>query len=209
MADPVPESSQRSGVPGKWVVLLVFGGAFLMWLTVFLIGLRERRQHAEDSTEVVTTAPQVRVWLHSLPPRWSKVTFVEGQGWVLYVPCYSANSEIAIRTLPDSAPGLDCEYCDSLDAFAVKAIARDRKDSAWYLRLAPEAGDVRIVPVDDSLEKAFPEAPFQDRILLWIRTRAGGKADTMVFVPKGQESEFETLRAEDENPEGCDGGPAD
>jgi hypothetical protein len=209
MADPVPESTPRSGVSGKWVVFLVFGGAFLMWLTVFLIGLRERRQHAGDSTEVVTTSPQIRVWLHSLPQRWSKVTFVEGQGWVLFVPCYSANSEIAIRTMPDSAPGLECEYCDSLDAFAVKAIARDRKDSAWYLRLMPEAGDVRILPVDDSLERAFPEAPFQDRILLWIRARAGAKADTMVFVPKAQESEFETLRAEDENPEGCDGGPTD
>jgi hypothetical protein len=207
MADPVPASSPPSGVSGKWVVLFVFGGALLMWLTVFLIGLRERRHHAGDSTEVVTTAPQVRVWLHSLPQRWSKVTLVEGQGWVLYVPCYSANSEIAIRTLPDSTPGLECEYCDSLDAFAVKAIARDRKDSSWYLRLVPEAGDVRIVPVNDSLERAFPEAPFQDRILLWIRTRAGAKADTMVFVPKDQESEFETLRAEDENPEGCDGGP--
>jgi hypothetical protein len=209
MADPASESPSSSGVSGKWVVLIVFGGALLMWLTVFLIGLRERRQHPGDATEVVTTSPQVRVWLHTLPMRWSKVSFVEGQGWVLYVPCYSANSEIAIRTAPDSAPGLECEYCDSLDAFAVKAIARDRKDSALYLRLEPEAGDVRILPVNDSLLRTFPEAPFQDRILLWIRPRAGAKADTMVFVPKSQESEFETLRAEDENPEGCDGGPSD
>jgi hypothetical protein len=28
----------------------------------------------------------------------------------------------------------------------------------------------------------------------------------MIFVPKAQEPEFETLRAEDENPEGCNGG---
>ncbi len=209
MADPVPDPSPRPGVSGKWVVLIVFGGALTMWLAVFLIGLRERRQHAGESTEVVTTSPQVRNWLRSIPQRWSKVTLVEGQGWVLYQPCYSANSEIAIRTVSDSAPGLECEYCDSLDAYAVKAIARDRKDSAWYLRLEPEAGDVRILPVNDSLLKTFPEAPFQDRILLWIRTRADAKADTMVFVPKAQESEFESLRAEDENPEGCDGGPSD
>jgi hypothetical protein len=206
MAAPSPDRSPRSGVPGKWVVLAVFGGAVLMWLVVFLVGLRERRTRAGEGAEVVTTTPQVRVWLRNLPERWSKVTQVEGQGWVLYVPCYSSNSEIAIRTAPEAAPGLICEYCDSLDSFAVKAIARDRKDSAWYLRLQPEAGDVRILPVTDSLLEAFPEAPFQDRILLWIRPRPGGKADSMVFVPKAQEPEFETLRAEDENPEGCDAG---
>lgn len=208
MARPLPDPAPRSGVPGKWVVLLVFGGALLMWLTVFLLGLRERKTRSGESAEVVATAPQIRVWLRSLPEHWSKVTFVEGQGWVLYVPCYASNSEIAIRTAPESAPGLACEYCDSLDSFTVKAIARDRKDSSWYLRLAPEAGDVRILPVSDSLLEAFPEAPFQDRILLWIRPKANGKADSMVFVPKAQEAEFETLRAEDENPEGCnrDGG---
>jgi len=177
-----------------------------MWLVVFMIGLRERKTHSGEGTEVVTTTPQMRVWLRSLPQHWSKVTQVEGQGWVLYVPCYSANSEIAVRTAPDSAPGLICEYCDSLDTFAVKAIALDRKDSAWYLRLAPEAGDVRILPVTDSLLQTFPEAPFQDRILLWIRPKPGGKTDSMVFVPKDQEAEFETLRAEDENPEGCNAG---
>lgn len=206
MAESAPVRTPRSGVPGKWVVFIVFGGALLMWLAVFLVGLRERRAHPGETTEVVTTTPQVRVWLRSLPERWSRVTDVEGQGWVLYVPCYSANSEIVIRTRPDSAPGLECEYCDSLDAFAVKAVARDRKDSVWYLKLEPEAGDVRILPVSDTLLRAFPEAPFQDRILLWTRSRAGGKTDSMVFVPKAQESEFETLRAEDENPEGCDEG---
>lgn len=209
MADPAPDNPKRSGVPGKWVVFIVFGGAFAMWLTVFLTGLKERRARSGEGAEVVTTRPQVRVWLRSLPQRWSKVSLIEGQGWVLYVPCYSANSEIAVRTEPDSAPGLVCEYCDSLDAFAVKAIARDRKDSSWYLRLEPEAGDVRILPVTDSLLQTFPEAPFQDRILLWTRRRADGKDDSMVFVPKEQEGEFETLRAEDENPEGCDEGQAE
>ena len=206
MAEPVPDRPPRSGVSGKWVVFVVFGGALLMWLVVFMVGLHERKTRSGEGTEVVTTTPQVRVWLRSLPQHWSKVTQVEGQGWVLYVPCYSANSEIAIRTVPDSAPGLVCEYCDSLDTFAVKAIALDRKDSAWYLRLAPAAGDVRILPVTDSLLQDFPEAPFQDRILLWIRPKPGGKADSMIFVPKDQEAEFETLRAEDENPEGCNAG---
>ena len=185
------------------MVLVVFGGALLMWLTVFLIGLRERREHAAEAAEVVTTASQVRVWLRSLPQRWSKVSLVEGQGWVFYVPCYSFNSEIAIRSEPETSPGLVCEYCDSLGAFAVKAIARDRMDSSWYFRLEPEAGDLRILHVNDSLLRFFPEAPFRNRLLLWTRARSGGKTDTMIFIPKEQESEFETLRAEDDNPEGC------
>lgn len=202
MAESEPSRPPRSGVPGKWVVIIVFSGAFLMWLTVFLIGLRERRAHSGDGAEVVTTSGQVRAWLRSQPEHWSKVTRIEGQGWVLYSPCYSANAEVVFRTGPDSAPGLECEYCDSLNAYRVTAIARDRRDSVWYLRLAPEAGDLRIVPVGDSLLAAFPEAPFRDRILLWTRSRPGG-GDTLVFVPKSQEAEFETLRAEDESPEGC------
>jgi hypothetical protein len=212
MAEGVPSGSNQKpkGVPGKWIVLIVFGGAFLMWLPVFLIGLRERRAHAgHEGAEITTTAEQIRPLLRSLPERWSKVTLVEGQGWVLYVPCYSSNSEAVFRTAPDSAPGIACEYCDSLDAFKVRAVARDRADSVWYLKLEPEAGDLRILPVDDSLLKAFPEAPFQDRIMLWTRQRAGGKTDSMIFVPKSQESEFETLRAEDENPEGCGGNDPD
>lgn len=206
MSDSEPQRPARTGVPGKWVVIFVFTGAILMWLAVFLVGLRERSALRGGGTQVVSTASQVRSWLRSLPERWSKVTYVEGQGWVLYVPCYSSNGAVALRTAADSAPGIACEYCDSLDAYQVKAIAKDRKDSVWYLRLEPEAGDVRIVPVGDSLLQTFPEAPFRDRILLWMRTRAGGKTDTMVFVPKDQEPEFETLRAEDENPEGCDAG---
>jgi hypothetical protein len=205
MSEPLPDRAPRTGVSGKWVVVAVFGGALLMWLAVFLVGLRERRTRSGDSVEIVTTTPQMRVWLRSLPEHWSKVTQVEGQGWVLYVPCYAANSEISIRTAPENPPGVTCDYCDSLDSFTVKAIARDRHDSTWYLRLQPEAGDLRILPVSDSLLQAFPEAPFQDRILLWIRPGAKGKADSMIFVPKAQESEFETLRAEDENPEGCNG----
>src|SRR3954464_13522370 len=80
MAEPVPDPSPRTGASGKWVVFLVFGGALLMWLSVFLLGLRERRVRSRGGAEVVTTAPQIRVWLHSLPEHWSKVTRVEGQG---------------------------------------------------------------------------------------------------------------------------------
>ncbi len=195
----------KRGISGKLVVFLLFGGALLMWATVFLIGLQQKRLHGGGGTDLADTPNEVRVWLQALPQRWSRVSLVEGQGWVMYVPCYSSNSELVMRTVSDSAPGLACEYCDSLDAYGVKDIVRSQKDSVWDFRLEPQAGSLQMLPVTDSLLKAFPEAPFRDRIMLWTRPRAGGKTDSMIFVPKSQESEFETLRAEDENPEGCGG----
>ena len=194
----------RGAVSGKLIVFIVFGGALSMWLIVFLTGLHTKRTLEAQAPDVAIAPGEVRARLQALPQRWTKVTNVEGQGWVVYVPCYSSAGAIALRTAADSVPGLACEYCDSLDAYAVKAVSIG-KDSAWEFGLEPAAGQLRVLPVGDSLLKAFPEAPFRDRILLWTRARAGGKIDTMVFVPKPQEGEFETLRAEDENPEGCGG----
>ena len=207
---PEKPSEPGKGVSGKLLVFAVFGGALLMWGTVMLIGMREKgRRHAHEGMETLSNPEQVRAWLRAQPDRWTRVTQVEGQGWVIYVPCYSSNAELAFRAPPDSLPVLACEYCDSLDAYSVKSVSRMKRDSLWELALEPAAGSLRMVPVGDSLLKAFPEAPFKDRILVWSRPRGEGKADSMVFVPKSQESEFETLRAEDENPEGCGGGDPD
>lgn len=198
------------------VVLALFAGALLLWGIVFIIGLRTRDSRGgllgvgsaailRDSTAHPDT---MRAWASRLPGEWVKVTKVEGQGFVLLVPCYTPNSTLAIRLPPDSLPQLDCEYCDSLGQYGVIGIGKDRNDSAWQLHLNPPTGDLRILSVTDSLLKRFPEAPFQDRILVWSRPRQGAAdtaaaSDTMVFVPKAQENEFEVLRAEDENPEGC------
>jgi hypothetical protein len=196
-------------VSGRVVVILLFTGALLMWGIVFLVGLRtktERKTETPVETADSASSPEeVRRLLKSLPENWIKVTQVEGQGWVLYVPCYSSNSSLSLRTVPDSLPGLACGYCDSLDEYSVAAITRTLRDSVWNLSLDPPSGRIRIHPVNDSLLKNFPEAPFKDKVLLWTRPREGGRTDTLVFVPKSQETEFEVLRAEDENPEGCGG----
>jgi hypothetical protein len=202
---------ERGKVSGRVVVIVLFATAFLMWGIVFVTGLRQRAadrasRAAAEAADSAVTPEQVRSWMKTLPQTWIKVSFVEGQGYVLYVPCYSSNSGLRLRTAPDSVPGLDCEYCDSLDSYAVKTIVHTRKDSVWEMRLEPAAGRMRILPVDDSLLKSFPEAPFKDKLLIWTRQREGGRIDSMLFVPKSQETEFETLRAEDENPEGCGGG---
>jgi hypothetical protein len=201
---------RKTGVSGKPIVFAVFGGALLMWATVLLIGMNEKKKrHAHEGVETISEPTAVRTWMAGLPGRWTRVTQVEGQGWVIYVPCYSSNSELAFRTAPDSLPGIACEYCDSLDVYTVKSASRPKRDSVWEFGLDPAAGSLRLVPVRDSLLKSFPEAPFKDRILIWSRMRGEGKSDSMIFVPKEQESEFETLRAEDENPEGCGGAEQD
>lgn len=212
---------------GRIVVLVLFAGAFLLWGIVFFTGLNQRKTRGippggDDRIYRDSTAhpDSLRAWLSRLPSDWVRVTFVEGQGFVILVPCYSSNSTLTLRGPADSLPQVECEYCDSLGRFGVLGIARDFRDSAWELHLHPPAGQVRVLSVNDSLLKRYPEAPFQDRILLWIRprpvadlaqaaapppdsARAPATADTLVFVPSHQENEFEVLRAEDENPEGC------
>ncbi|MDB5104961.1 MAG: hypothetical protein JWP91_2650 [Fibrobacteres bacterium] len=204
---------QHGKASGPVIVFVLFGTALLMWGIVLLVGLRQRESDRQGSgaagSDSVTTPEDVRLWLKALPENWIKVSQVEGQGWVLYVPCYSSNGALTIRTRADSLPGLACEYCDSLGAYAVTGIRHTLGDSVWDLRLDPPAGSVRILPVNDTLLRNFPEAPFKDKLLLWTRPLAGGRTDSMVFVPKSQETEFETLRAEDENPEGCGGGGSD
>jgi hypothetical protein len=202
------QDSRQGKTSGKLIVITLFSSALLMWGIVFMVGLRQKQADREaaaaaDGIDSAATPEEVRTWLKALPENWIKVSEVEGQGWVLYVPCYSGNGSLTLRTVADSTPAIACEYCDSLGDYAVKSILHARNDSAWELRIDPPAGRVRILPVTDSLLKNFPEAPFKGRLLLWTRERAAGRVDSMVFVPKSQETEFETLRAEDENPEGC------
>lgn len=235
-AIPSPPAGSAGKVDGRIVVILLFAGAFLLWGIVFLAGLNQRGSRGqlpgrEDGAYRDSSAhpDTLRAWLAKLPAEWVKVTRVEGQGFVILVPCYTSNSELAFRTEPDSLPRLQCEYCDSLGQYGVLGIARDHRDTTLELQLNPPAGELKVLAVTDSLLARYPEAPFQDRILVWSRPRRveGGAApdsaaaddstgvqptaqvaatpaaDTLIFVPRHQENEFEVLRAEDENPEGC------
>ena len=209
MPDVIPPKPGK--VSGRLIVLILFSSALIMWGIVFMVGLRQKEadRNGTAPAEAVDSAvapEEVRAWLKTLPGTWTRVSQVEGQGWVLYIPCYSSNASLSIRTAADSVPGVACEFCDSLGSYSVRSIRHTRADSVWELRLDPPAGSLRILPVTDSLLRNFPEAPFKDKLMLWTRPREGGRADSMVFVPKSLETEFETLRAEDENPEGCGGG---
>ena len=201
-------------VSGKLVVFLLFGGALLLWGIVFLVGYREKLDSrgpavAEIRRDSATVADSLSAWMSPLPREWVKVTWVEGQGFVLFVPCFSSNSRVLARGVSDSVPDFACEYCEGPEEYRVAAAYRERGDGlrgnggALTFRLEPPAGSVEIHPVTDSLLQKFPEAPFRQLLMIWIRRPGEAGADTAIFVPKDQENEFETLRAEDENPEGC------
>ncbi len=214
-----PEILEKSSgkVSGPTVVVILFSGAFLLFAIIFLIAFRQKLsdQHrlANQSTSTfsdsATTRETMHAWMTALPVEWIKVTKVEGQGFVVFVPCYSSNAKISLQSSPDSLPRLACEYCDSSTNFTITSIALARSDSAWEFRLQPDEGRLKLLRVNDSLLLNFPEAPFQDKLLLWTHSQESGRIDSMIFVPKSQESEFEVLHAEDENPEGCGDGASD
>lgn len=223
MAFPTRYGSQGK-VDGRLVVILLFTGAFLLWGIVFFTGLHTRdarrglgSRDGQAPTRDNSTHPDtLRAWLTGLPEEWIKVTEVEGQGLVILVPCYTSNSSLYLKGLKppaDSLPQVECEYCDSLGRYQVLGMGKDLNSGALDLQLNPPAGEIRVIPVTDTLLLRYPEAPFQKQVLLWTRPRTQGGSqgdsltapgvDTMVFVPASQENEFEVLRAEDENPEGC------
>ncbi len=217
----------QKAVSGPKVVFTLFAGAFLLAGILFTVGYRKKlsdqrllvanRPGAMAFIDSASTPEKIRAWLSPLPKEWVQVTSVEGQGYVLLVPCYSEIGKL--RMMPDSGSGpiLACDACREPGEFHIASLAVT-SDSAWDVRLAPPSGippaetiptgTLRIYPVSDSLLQHFPAAPFKGRIAVWIQPRASGQEDTALFVPKSEEREFETLRAEDENPEGC-GSPKD
>ena len=214
---------------GKLVVGLLFGGAFLLFGILFTVAYKQKllnqsalaTMNASEYTDSAMTNSSIQNWMTNLPSEWVKVTFVEGQGYVIFTPCYTRNSTLKIKSDSDKAPMIMCEYCDSSSEYRINSIGKVRRDSAYEFKIVAENGIavsnstfnennlLRIVKVTDSIQLQFPDAPFKEKLLIWTKANAGGKIDSLIFVPKTQESEFETLKAEDENPEGCKEEPSD
>ncbi len=210
-------AASNGKVSGPVVVFVLFSGAFLLFGILFYVAYRQKLSdqaalsaaNSSEFTDSATATDKIHTWMKDLPGEWVKVTLVEGQGFVVFIPCYSPNAELTLKSQPDSLPRIACELCDTISEYAVQSIAIARRDRAWDFRLEPTAGRLRILPVSDSLLRNFPEAPFRNQLLLWTKESEGGKTDTLIFVPKTQVSEFETVRAEDESPEGCGTGSMD
>ncbi len=210
-------------VSGRLVVAVVFLGAILLATVLFMVGYRHKlnlesqRRESGGNWEKAASPDAIRTWMSRLPKEWVKVTYEPGRGFVRLVPCYSPNSLLTLTTALDSLPGVNCEECDSLSDRQVREIRRNPADSALHFSLLPDRGTIKVLPVDAALTAKFAGAPFHDKILLWIVPKAGtpvsaageptppgGMAeDTLIFAPQSQEAEFEVLRAEDENAEGC------
>ena len=53
--------------------------------------------------------------------------------------------------------------------------------------------------MNDAVEERFGDTPVKGHILTWHHTAN----DSLIFVPASDAEEIETLKAEDESPEGC------
>ena len=204
-------------VSGRIVVLLVFLGAIFMAVALFLVAYKHKvnlqKDRAVEAWDQASSPDAVRTWMAALPGEWMKVTYVESKGYVLLTPCFSENSILTLKVAPDSLPGINCEECDTLSDRTVAEIKRSRADSTLRFMLAPARGELSILPVTPELLAHFPGAPFRDKIMLWISPKTGSAAaldaigvpavDTLIFAPKSEGQEFQLLRAEDENSEGC------
>lgn len=209
--NPEPPLSRRR-FSGKKVVPLLFAGVALLWIVLFFFADSYKRKRKGIEEEAKARAERMlaeeqgtgdpalmRSLLSPLPREWVKVTAIEGQGYVLYVPCYAEAARLAFRLEADSTPGLNCDFCDISTNAPFLRVKKLSDSGEVSLSLPDSLGRIEVLTVDDSLLARYPNAPFKDYLLEW-KTPAG---ETQLFAPESQAQEFEVLKAEDENPEGC------
>jgi hypothetical protein len=182
------------GTPGKKIVLPLYGAAVILCGVLLWHGLAWQRGHA------VPLPDEDRAAVAQLPREWTRVTKVEGQGWVVYVPCGVKGTEAGSLVIEsdEQSPRLLCAWCDTVEEATVRKVSLADPASPTLLKLG-DMGEARVEPVNDGVAARFEGAPVRDYVLTW--KLPGG--DSMVFVPADAAREFETLRAEDESPEGC------
>ena len=193
-----------SPASGKKTVFTLFALALTMGLVIFLVGLREKHKRLDGSgyplapPDTAVLDPNMRAFLDSLPGEWTRISSIEGQGWVIYSPC---NSEPGVLHIVNDSSGhvsLQCEFCDSLDEARILKVLRFAGGDRLDLDLG-SLGKASTERVDDAVALRFLGAPVKGYVLTWRPSAA----DSMIFVPTSGAREFETLKAEDESPEGC------
>lgn len=186
-------ASDKNGVSGKKIVPLVYGVAVLMCVGLLLYGLWYRNTH-------VVSPPlpaEDRARLADLPREWTRITHVEGQGWVIFVPCNEEAGSLAIEAEAEN-PKLLCTYCDTITEAVVRRVTLKGKPVKVRLKLGV-MGTAWVEPVDASVAARFEGAVLPDYLLTW--TLKSG--EELFFIPSEMTHTFETLRAADESPEGC------
>jgi len=201
----VSDSSGSSGTSGKTIIFVLFPLALLLCSMVFLVGLREKRMRLAGRPEITASEDAaMRDLLDSIPSEWTRISSVQGQGWVIYVPCGSGVGTLRIApdsTAPSSPMGLQCAFCDSLHAAHINKVLRFAGGDKLELDLGSQ-GTADAERVDDAVAQRFANAPVKDFVLIW-RPSGMDNTDSLVFVPTSQANEFETLKADDEAAQGC------
>jgi hypothetical protein len=185
----------ESGISGKKIVPLLYGGALLLCAGLLAYGLYYRSSH-RVSPPLPT---EDRLLLADLPREWTRITKLEGQGWVVFVPCNSEAGSLVVESDAEN-PRLLCAWCDTVQEAVVRRVTLKGKPVKVRLKLGT-AGTAWVEPVDETVRARFPGALLRDYVLTW--TLPSG--DAYYFVPTEQARDFEVLRAEDESPEGCGG----
>ncbi len=190
-------------VSGKKVILAILAGALFLWLILYLLADKQRQKVKEEAAQSGVGVEYLRpealeaVW-SGLPSEWIRISRVEGQGYVKFIPCDGRERAMALETEAGRA-FFSCPACDTDHSSSIIRAFQHGPDSLIAVTGAP-AETLKVLPVTGGLLQKFPEAPFQDRLLVWIRE---GGADSILFTPREYEMEFEELRAEDQSPEGC------
>lgn len=188
-----PDHTPKKGVSGKKIVPLLYGTAVLLCVGLLLYGLYYRTQH-------VVSPPlpaEDRAVLADLPREWTRITHIDGQGWVIYVPCHEEAGSLTIESEREN-PRLQCSYCDTVQEATVRRVLLKGKPVKVRMRLGG-MGTAWVEPVDAEVAARFEGAVLPDYVMTW--TLPGGAE--MYFVPTQMTHTFETLRAADESPEGC------
>jgi hypothetical protein len=187
------DSQSKTGVSGKKIVPLLYGSALALCVGLLIYGLNYRNTH-----EVSPPLPaEDRALLADLPLEWTRITKVEGQGWVIYVPCNEEAGTLQIEATAEN-PRLLCTHCDSITEAVVRRVTLKGKPVKVRLRLGV-MGTAWVEPVDADVAARFEGAVLPDYVLTWT-LKDGAE---LFFIPSQMTQSFETLRAADESPEGC------
>jgi hypothetical protein len=192
-ADMNTSSPHKNGISGKKIVPLVYGTAVLLCAGLLWYGLNYRKTH-------VVSPPlpaEDRAHLAELPPEWTRITNVEGQGWVIFVPCSEEAGTLRIEAEAEN-PRLLCSHCDTITEATVRRVTLKGKPVKVRLKLGV-MGTAWVEPVDAAVAARFPGAVLPDYVLTWTLDDGA----ELFFIPSQMTQSFETLRAADESPEGC------
>ena len=188
-----------AGVSGKKIVPLLYGSALLLCLGLLWYGkMKAAQTPGKDGVPTV----EAMAALNALPTDWTRISFVEGQGWVIYVPCGSPAGSLRLE-MPEGHPQITCDFCDSLSGARILGFASEglagTPDPGVQRFDVDNGDDLRVETVTAAVLARFPEAPLRDYVLTWKIS----ESKALYFVPTQQAEGFETLKAEDESPEGC------